>query len=85
MGELRGEMLEALASVSVVGVLNSSGRDQMTDVLFRALDSRNNNLGDTVVLLVGLVKYIREQLNKEATRVKALDALQIAVAKKALG
>ena len=56
-----------------------------TDVLFRALDSRNNNLGDTVVLLVGLVKYIREQLNKEATRVKALDALQNAVAKKALG
>jgi hypothetical protein len=38
-----------------------------------------------VVLLVGLVKYIREQLNKEATRVKALDAEQDAVAKKALG
>lgn len=63
-------MLEALASLIVVGgvvVLNSSGRDQMIDVLFRALDSRNKNLEDSVVLLVGLVKYIREQLNKEAT------------------
>ena len=82
-------MLEALASLivvgGVVGVFNSSGRDQMKDVLFRALDSRNKNLEDSVVLLVGLVKYIREQLNKEAIRVKALDALQIAVAKKALG
>ena len=60
------EMLEALASLIVVGgvvVLNSSGRDQMIDVLFRALDSRNKNLEDSVVLLVGLVKYIREQLN----------------------
>ena len=28
---------------------------------------RNKNLEDSVVLLVGLVKYIREQLNKEAT------------------
>jgi hypothetical protein len=68
--EWRGEMLEALASLIVVGgvvVLNSSGRDQMIDVLFRALDSRNKNLEDSVVLLVGLVKYIREQLNKEAT------------------
>ena len=89
--EWRGEMLEALASVSVVGgvlgvgVLNSSGRDQMKDVLFRALDSRNKNLEDSVALLVGLVKYIREQLNKAATRVKALDDEQDAVAKKALG
>ena len=36
--EWRGEMLEALASLIVVGgvvVLNSSGRDQMIDVLFR--------------------------------------------------
>jgi hypothetical protein len=60
-------MLEALASLivvgGVVGVFNSSGRDQMKDVLFRALDSRNKNLEDSVVLLVGLVKYIREQLN----------------------
>ena len=71
--EWRGEMLEALASLIVVGgvvgvgVFNSSGRDQLKDVLFRALDSRNKNLEDSVVLLVGLVKYIREQLNKEAT------------------
>ena len=40
--EWNGEMLEALASLSVVGgvlgVLNSSGRDQMKDVFFRALE-----------------------------------------------
>jgi hypothetical protein len=41
---------EALASLIVVGgvvgvgVFNSSGRDQLKDVLFRALDSRNKNL-----------------------------------------
>jgi hypothetical protein len=45
----------------------------------------NNNLENSVVLVVGLVKYIREHLKKEVTRVKALDAEQDAVAKKALG
>jgi len=68
-----------------VGVLNSNGRDQMKDVLFRALDSRNKSLEDSVTLLVGLVKHIREQLGKEVTRVKSLTTEQESVAKKALG
>jgi len=61
--------------------LNSNGRDQMKDVLFRALDSRNKSLENSVVLLVSVVKYIREQLNKNASRIKCLNSEQEAMAK----
>ena len=58
----REDLLQKLASVSVingvegVGSLNSNGRDQMKDVLFRALDSRNKSLENSVVLLVSVVR-----------------------------
>eukprot|EP00092_Neocalanus_flemingeri_P022359 GFUD01024250.1.p1 GENE.GFUD01024250.1~~GFUD01024250.1.p1 ORF type:complete len:705 (+),score=293.67 GFUD01024250.1:248-2362(+) len=57
----------------------------MKDVLFRALDSRNKNLEDSVMLLLGLVKNIKEQLNNNAARVKAVTGEQNEMAKKAMG
>lgn len=89
--EWRGEVLQSLASVSVVmgvvgvGSLNSNGRDQMKDVLFRALDSRNKTLEDSVVLLIGVVKNIKNQMSKGVTRVRSVTDEQERVSKKAMG
>ena len=83
----RGQLLQNLASVGVlsgvvgVGALNSNGREQMKDVLFRGLDSRNKSLESSVVLLVSIVKYVREQLSKKVMRMKPLNAGQEAVSK----
>jgi len=80
-------LLKNLASVGVlsgvagVGGLNSNGREQMKDILFRGLDSRNKSLENSVVLLVSIVKYVREQLNMDVKRMKPLNAGQEVVSK----
>ena len=62
----RQEILQQLCSVSIlqgvsgVASLNSNGRDQMKDVLYRGLDSRNKSLHDSVTLLLGIFRYVTE-------------------------
>ena len=74
----RQGILTNLASVSlltgVTGVasLNSGGRDQMKDVLYRGLDSRNKCLGDSVTLLLAVVKYVEGQRSSGAKLIKQL-------------
>ena len=92
-GELawRQEILHHLASVSLlagvkgVAALNSGGRDQMKDVLYRGLDSRNKSLSDSITLLVSVVNFIEEQRGEGATSTKQLSDDHLEVANKALG
>lgn len=72
-----------LTGVSGVAAFNSNGRDQMKDVLFRALDTRNKCLDDSVTLLNGIVKYIQEQIKAGANPVKTLTEEQSKVSSKA--
>jgi len=66
----RGKVLKSLAGVSVlVGVegiesLTSSGKDQLKDVMFRALDTRNKSLEDSVTILQELVNHVQSQVLK---------------------
>ena len=86
----RQEILTNLASVSlltgVTGVasLNSGGRDQMKDVLYRGLDSRNKCLGDSVTLLLAVVKYIETQRSSGAKIIKQLASEQEDILKSSL-
>lgn len=88
--EWKLEILQTLASVSSMSgvtnviALNSNGREQMKEMLFRGLDSRNKTLEDSVFLVLETVKYIRKQLDSGATRNKALNAEQQSNATKAL-
>ena len=74
--EWRQEVLNLLASVSVLSgvdgitAFNSSGREQMKDVLFRGLDTRNKTLSDSVKILVTTVKFISQQQKTGAQFVK---------------
>lgn len=86
----RQEILTNLASVSLltgvpgVASLNSGGRDQMKDVLYRGLDSRNKCLGDSVTLLLAVVKYIEDQLSSGAMIIKQLNSDQGGILKTSL-
>ena len=89
--EWRQVVLHHLASVSVltgvsgVSSLNSSGRDQMKEVLFRGLDTRNKSLGDSVVLLLSVVRYIQNQRQSgTANPIKQMTTDQENMCKKAL-
>ena len=89
--EWRQDVLHHLASVSLLsgvsGVqsFNSSGRDQMRDVLFRGLDNRNKSLADSVTLLVSTVKYISSQQQSGAEVIKTFTSEQEKTFKSALG
>ena len=89
--EWRQDVLHHLASVSLLsgvsGVqsFNSSGRDQMRDVLFRGLDNRNKSLADSVTLLVSTVKYISSQQQSGAEVIKTFTSEQEKTFKAALG
>ena len=89
--EWRQDVLHHLASVSLLsgvsGVqsFNSSGRDQMRDVLFRGLDTRNKTLADSVTLLVSTVKYISGQQQSGAQLTKTFTSEQEKIFKAALG
>ena len=85
----RADILHCLASLGLltavpnIAPLNSAGRDQMKDVLFRALDTRSKSLRDSLTLQLGLVRHIQEALAAGATRVKPLSEDQEAVLQRA--
>jgi len=89
--EWRQEILHHLASVSVLsgvaGVknFNSSGRDQMKDVLFRGLDNRNKSLTDSVMIMLSTVKFISDQQQSGAEFIKTFSTEQTNIFSSALG
>ena len=84
LGDLawRKDILTSLASVSLltgvpgVASLNSGGRDQMRDVLYRGLDSRNKCLSDSVTLLLAVVKFVGDKRSGGAKTIKQLTSEQ---------
>jgi len=86
----RQEILQQLCSVSIlqgvsgVASLNSNGRDQMKDVLYRGLDSRNKSLHDSVTLLLGIFRFVEKKKGDGATSIKQFSEEQMNIANAAL-
>merc|ERR1719348_224565 len=86
----RQEILQHLCSVSIlqgvsgVASLNSNGRDQMKDVLYRGLDARNKSLHDSLTLLVGVIRFVEKKRGEGASVIKQFSDEQLNVANSAL-
>jgi len=81
--EWRAELFKRLAEVSLLNdienltPLSSNAREQIREILFRALEKRFSSLEDSVVVLGNLVGHIRTLLSSgKASRMKELDDLQ---------